>query len=235
MASVAAELAMSTREREVLRRRVKTLERALDRALKMVTQVSEEKLELEACLFEERTKSAQRVETARTQCAADAVEVAVKVVKGLENLALPSSAAYAERLVANFGEEVCEDDGDRLKETLVCVFHSHGQAPPISPTEALPAALACVDFAARVAPALISSKEMDQNAPFFRDVVSRVKTNLQDVIARRGRSDPALLDLRQKRNPFRGAAQQKEDDLQPPVSATAAADHTTTSSPYSEV
>mgnify|MGYP003312802332 CR=1 FL=1 len=42
-----------------------------------------------------------------------------------------------------------------LKETVLAVAHGYGTAPPLSPAEALPAALACVDFAVVALPALL--------------------------------------------------------------------------------
>ena len=46
-------------------------------------------------------------------------------------------------------------DGSLLKETVLAVAHGYGTAPPLSPAEALPAALACVDFAVVALPALL--------------------------------------------------------------------------------
>ena len=50
-----------------------------------------------------------------------------------------------------------EGDGEPLKETLTAIAHPYGGAPPLSPAEALPAALACVDFCVVALPALLDS------------------------------------------------------------------------------
>lgn len=185
-------------ERELLKRRVRVLERALQRALRSVKRAEEQKRELEAWLFEERTRTSQRVASVRSQCTADAIDVAVDVVRRQHKIVVPSVATgYAERFLAHHADTVRES-GAPLKETLLCVFHSHGQPPPISPAEALPAALACVDFAARVAPVLHTEHNPIAHGIFtpllkgyYDDVFSRVATNLHGVtdrIVRRGRA-----------------------------------------------
>ena len=54
-----------------------------------------------------------------------------------------------------------EGDGEPLKETLTAIAHPYGGAPPLSPAEALPAALACVDFCVVALPALLDSASAD--------------------------------------------------------------------------
>lgn len=215
------------REREVLKRRVRALERALERARATATKAEEKSNELEAWIFEERTRSSQRLATARAQCSADAIGVCVEIVKGQGVAVLPSAAAHAERLVTQHGGTL-DTDGSPLKETLVCVFHAHGQPPPLSPAEALPAALACVDFAARFAPALAAkSRDTAEGLlrPLLNDVVHRVASNLHDVtdrIVRRGRDSTTtqqqpytqLPGANHARNPFRD----DEDDEDPDAS-----------------
>ena len=62
----------------------------------------------------------------------------------------------ARQLRAHHGP--CLDgDGEPLKETLTAIAHPYGGAPPLSPAEALPAALACVDFCVVALPALLDS------------------------------------------------------------------------------
>ena len=54
-----------------------------------------------------------------------------------------------------------EGDGEPLKETLTAIAHPCRGAPPLSPAEALPAALACVDFCVVALPALLDSASTD--------------------------------------------------------------------------
>ena len=54
-----------------------------------------------------------------------------------------------------------EGDGEPLKETLTAIAHPYGGAPPLSPAEALPAALACIDFCVVALPALLDSASTD--------------------------------------------------------------------------
>lgn len=111
---------------EVLVRRVRSLERTVATQQKSLEESEARCTALESLLFEERQKSAQQLRTLRERCLSDAVEVCSEFV--------------APRLKRS------NVLGEPLKETLVAVFHGHG-IPPLAPTEALPAALACVDVA----------------------------------------------------------------------------------------
>lgn len=63
----------------------------------------------------------------------------------------------ARQLRAHHGTILEGGDGGPLKETLTAIAHPYGGAPPLSPAEALPAALACVDFCVVALPALLDS------------------------------------------------------------------------------
>mmetsp|Transcript_29349 Transcript_29349/g.94687 ORF Transcript_29349/g.94687 Transcript_29349/m.94687 type:complete len:228 (+) Transcript_29349:65-748(+) len=62
----------------------------------------------------------------------------------------------AKRILEKLGDANVADGGAALKETLFAIAHPYGVAPPLAPTEALPATVACVDFALRAAGALTS-------------------------------------------------------------------------------
>jgi hypothetical protein len=63
----------------------------------------------------------------------------------------------ARQLRAHHGTILEGGHGGPLKETLTAIAHPYGGAPPLSPAEALPAALACVDFCVVALPALLDS------------------------------------------------------------------------------
>jgi hypothetical protein len=75
-------------------------------------------------------------------------------------------------------------DGSLLKETVLAVAHGYGTAPPLSPAEALPAALACVDFAVVALPALLDkAAPKDGEAPSgLRSIGAAGMSLLKEVV-----------------------------------------------------
>lgn len=117
----------------------------------------------EVAVFEERTRWAERLKRREAECLEDAIEAATEAVKEavdivrkqrplLEDADLRDLILNAKKLREKLSVlGTVEDPGVALRETLFAIAHPYGSAPPLDPTQALPAAVACVDFAIEAA------------------------------------------------------------------------------------